>query len=681
MADTLLLELLTEELPPCHLPKMQRVFAQALLEGLEREQFIAQRDYHEFVTPRRLAVQVFGVRERSPQRERIKKGPSRFSAIKEGKPTAALTGFLKANHLSFEQLSLLKDGQQEVYAYIFTEEGILLKDRLQVIFEQAIKKIPVHKLMRWGRHSAQFVRPVRQVMALLGDKVIPLELFGKKSDRYTAGHRFLASTACVELKTADDYEKILYTHKVVADFDKRQQIIKAGLDSYGNWIGDQALLDEVTALVEWPVVMQGAFKQDYLNLPPECLILTMQKNQKYFPQYDKTGRLTHQFLLVSNVEVVDKVIDGNERVLRARLEDATFFYQTDLNIRLEDRVPLLKKVIYQQKLGSQWQRIERLCKIAKALSQEAGLKEEEIALTERSAFLCKADLTTQMVGEFPELQGVMGKYYALADGEEKAVALAIEGHYYPRFAGDHLPPNNVGKMVALADKLEVLMGMWSIGFIPSGDKDPYALRRAALGVIRILGELNLDLPKLLSITADCFAPHQIEANIVQKVYQFILERLNIYWQAQYAQEVVASALAISPHYLHRLPKLLAAIEDFRQLPQANSLLEMNKRVSHLLKKNAIDTAKVKVEDLQETAEKKLWRQFLTVKVESEQALKRGDYQQSLRCLTSLKDHLTDFFAQVMVMSDHPAVRANRLHLLAQLHHLFNQICDLSYLNS
>lgn len=679
MADTLLLELLTEELPPCRLPQMRQAFAQALLEGLEREQFIVQRDYHEFATPRRLAIQVFGVREQSPQRERIKKGPSYFSAIKEGKPTAALTGFLKANHLSFEQLSLLKYDQQEVYAYVFTEEGALLKDRLQVIMEQAVKKIPVHKLMRWGEHSAQFVRPVHRVTALLGNKVIPLELFGKKSDRYIAGHRFLSGTACVELKTADEYEETLYTHKVVAGFDKRQQVIKAGLDSYGNWIGDQALLDEVTALVEWPVVMQGTFKQDYLNLPSECLILTMQKNQKYFPQYDKTGKLTHQFLLVSNVETTDNVIDGNERVLRARLEDAAFFYRTDLNIRLEDRVPLLKKVIYQQKLGSQWERIERLCKIAKAFAQEAGLKEEEITLTERSAFLCKADLTTQMVGEFPELQGVMGKYYALAEGEEKAVALAIEGHYYPRFAGDDLPQNNIGKMVALADKLEMLMGMWSVGFIPSGDKDPYALRRAALGVIRILGELDLDLPKLLSITADCFAPDQIGRNIVQKVYQFILERLNIYWQAQYAQEVVASALAMSPRYLHRLSKLLTAIEDFRQLPQAHSLLEMNKRVSHLLKKNTVGTGIVKVEDLQETAEKKLWQQFLTVKAESEQALERGDYQQSLRCLTSLKDHLADFFEQVMVMSDDPAVRANRLHLLAQLHYLFNQVCDLSYL--
>lgn len=679
MADTLLLELLTEELPPCRLPQMRQAFAQALLEGLEREQFIVQRDYHEFATPRRLAIQVFGVREQSPQRERVKKGPSYFSAIKEGKPTAALIGFLKANHLSFEQLSLLKYDQQEVYAYVFTEEGALLKDRLQAIVEQAVKKIPVHKLMRWGEHSAQFVRPVHRVTALLGNKVIPLELFGKKSDRYIAGHRFLSGTACVELKTADEYEKILYMHKVVADFDERQQIIKAGLDSYGNWIGDQALLDEVTALVEWPVVMQGTFKQDYLNLPSECLILTMQKNQKYFPQYDKTGKLTHQFLLVSNVETTDNVIDGNERVLRARLEDAAFFYRTDLNIRLEDRVPLLKKVIYQQKLGSQWERIERLCKIAKAFAQEAGLKEEEITLTERSAFLCKADLTTQMVGEFPELQGVMGKYYALAQGEEKAVALAIEGHYYPRFAGDDLPQNNIGKMLALADKLEMLVGMWSVGFIPSGDKDPYALRRAALGIIRILGELKLDLPKLLSITADCFAPNQIGANIVQKVYQFILERLNIYWQTQYAQEVVASALSISPRYLHRLPKLLAAIEDFRQLPQARSLLEMNKRVNHLLKKNTSGTGMVKIEDLQESAEKKLWQQFLAVKAESEQALERGDYQHSLRCLTSLKDHLADFFEQVMVMSDNPTVRANRLHLLAQLHYLFNQVCDLSYL--
>lgn len=679
MTDTLLLELLTEELPPCCLPQIEQGFAQALLEGLEQEQFIVQRDYHAFATPRRLAVQVFGVREQSPQRERIKKGPAYLSAIKEGKPTAALTGFLKANRLSFEQLSLLKYGQQEVYAYVFTEPGVFLKDRLQAIAKQAVKKIPVRKLMRWGQHSTPFIRPVHKVIALLGNKVIPLELFGKKSNRYTAGHRFLASTACVELKAADEYEKTLYTHKVVADFDNRQQIIKSGLDSYGNWIGDQALLDEVTALVEWPVVMQGTFKQDYLNLPPECLILTMQKNQKYFPQYDKTGQLTQQFLLVSNVEAADKVIDGNERVLRARLEDAAFFYRTDLNISLADRVPLLKKVVYQQKLGSQWQRVERLCKIAKAFAQEAGLKKEEIALTERSAFLCKADLTTQMVGEFPELQGVMGKYYALAQGEEKAVALAIEGHYYPRFAGDDLPQSDIGKMVALADKLEMLMGMWSVGFIPSADKDPYALRRAALGVNRILGELKLDLSKLLSITADCFAPDQIGAPIVQKIYQFILERLNIYWQAHYDQEVVASALAMSPCHLHRLPELLAAIEDFRQLPQAHSLLEMNKRVSHLLKKSAVGTGIVKVKDLQETAEKRLWQQFLTVKAEHKQALDKGDYRQSLRCLTNLKDQLTDFFEQVMVMSDNPAVRANRLHLLAQLHYLFNQICDLSYL--
>ena len=500
--NDLIIELLTEELPPKALKNLSQHFASSVCQGLFDARLIDTADnYTAFATPRRLAVLLPNVKGVQPDMTVVKKGPSVANGMKDGVPTKALEGFARSCGADLAALKVVNDGKQDVYAFEYTQHGKTLAELLGDILNQAIKKLPIPKVMRWGSSTHTFVRPVHKLLVLHGNQTLPVSVLGLQSGNSTLGHRFLSSGEIV-IHNANEYEKTLLEQgKVVASFDERKNNIQAALNQLANQFSatvaaDNSLLEEVTALVEYPVVLQGEFEQHFLGVPQECLILTMQQNQKYFPLLDTNGKLTHRFLMVSNMQAAnpEHIIKGNERVLRARLSDAQFFFEQDKKRTLESRLPKLKNVVYHNQLGSQAERITRLVEISAYIAQKINA---DAAQTQRAAELCKADLVTEMVGEFPELQGVMGHYYALNDGLDNTIALAIEEHYLPRFAGDRLPESLVGVSVALADKLETLVGIWGIGLKPTGDKDPYGLRRNALGILRMAMQHNLTVSDLV----------------------------------------------------------------------------------------------------------------------------------------------------------------------------------------
>ena len=482
--QTLLIELRTEELPPKALNTLGESLAEGVVAGLAKAQLIdGEPQYHTYAAPRRLAVQVQNVKAVQADQQVLKKGPAVAAGMKDGAPTKALEGFARSCGVSVADLTTVHDGKQDVYAHQFIQPGQPLAALLSDILAQAVKKLPIPKVMRWGSSSHTFVRPVHGLVMLHGGDTVSGSVLGLQSQNWTLGHRFLSPGEIV-FADANDYPRQMAEQgKVMASFAARRALIERDLARAAAALNagvaaDAALLDEVTALVEWPAVLEAGFEAHFLQVPQECLILTMQQNQKYFPLLDAQGKLMNRFLLVSNLQTDDPshIIHGNERVLRARLSDAEFFYKQDQKASLESRLPKLENVVYHNKLGSQAERVARLCDLSVAIAQALDADAQQ---TLRAAALAKADLLTEMVGEFPELQGVMGRYYALHDGETAAVAEAIEQHYRPRFAGDALPQSKTAAAVALADKLETLVGIWGIGLIPSGDKDPYALRRSA----------------------------------------------------------------------------------------------------------------------------------------------------------------------------------------------------------
>jgi glycyl-tRNA synthetase beta chain len=697
-AENLLVELFVEELPPKALKKLGEAFAAALAESLVTQGLAAANAaVVNFASPRRLGVHVENVLERAADKPvSTKLMPVAVGLDAAGNATPALLkrlAALGADASVVSQLRRAADGKNEVLFHDSIAPGTTLADGLQRALEAAMAKLPIPKVMQYqladGWSSVHFVRPVHGLMALHGTDIVPLSVLGLTAGRETQGHRFEARVSPVSIQSADSYAGQLKDDgAVIASFaERRAEIVRqlqaAAAPSGLKPIEDDALLDEVTALVERPNVLVGQFEAAFLEVPQECLILTMKANQKYFPLLDAQGKLTNRFLIVSNISPADAsaVIQGNERVVRPRLADAKFFFDQDRKKALDARVLGLAKVVYHNKLGTQGERVTRVQAIARSIGEQIG--GEVLALkADQAALLAKADLLTDMVGEFPELQGIMGRYYAQHDGMADDIAFAIEDHYKPRFAGDELPRNDVGVCVALADKLETLVGLFGIGQIPTGDKDPFALRRHALGVIRMLIEKNLPLglDELVNIAFAGF-PQGLLGQAHADVYLFVFERLSGAMREQgYSANEVDAVLSLNPTQIYLVPKQLEAVRAFATLPEAPALAAANKRVGNILKKaegevgSEIDQARL-VED----AEKALFAALSDIAPRADTAFAAGDYTASLQALAALKAPVDAFFDHVMVNVDDPALKANRLALLNQLHQTMNRVADLSRL--
>lgn len=679
--NILLVELLTEELPPKALQRLGQEFALKTLDGLVASGLVdAGADHTFFATPRRLAVRVSSVRERAPDTGREVQGPS-VSA-----PAQAVAGFAKKCGVAVEALKKQQTPKGEIYAARVTSIGQKLDDVLAGKIEAALKALPVPKLMRWGAGSAQFARPVHGLVMLHGSSIVPGAVLGITSSNKTLGHRFLAGGA-ITLKHAEDYESALGNQgKVIAGFaGRRAEISKQLVEAAAGaaLVADDALLDEITAIVEAPTAYAGEFSPEFLAVPEECLILSMQQHQKYVPLRDgKTGKLLPRFLFVSNIGASEpqEIIHGNERVLRARLSDAKFFYDQDRRTRLEARVPRLAHVVYHNQLGSQLERVERIQLLAGKIARELGADPQ---LAGRAAWLSKADLLTDMVGEFPELQGTMGCYYALHDGEPKEVADAIGAHYQPRFAGGELPRGNIAVAVALSDKLYSLAGLFGIRQMPTGDKDPFGLRRAALGVIRIL--IERDLPLSVHDLIDwAFAVYEGKIGGANTdLEMFIEERLNGYLRDRgYSALEVDSVLSVGHGRINDSVRQLEAVQAFSKLPEAQSLAAANKRVVNILKQAAAkgeSFANVGLEELKEPAERALFEALAAASRRATPLFKQGDFTGYLKSFAVLKAPVDAFFDSVMVMVEDGALRRSRLALLADLREQMNRIADISKL--
>ena len=701
----LLVELFVEELPPKALKKLGESFSGVLADGLKAQGLaLVDAAVCHFASPRRLAVHVSGVAAQAADKAVSQKlMPVSVGLDASGNATPALLKKLQALGADGTAVAGLKramDGKAEALFFESTVKGALLADGLQKAIEDAIAKLPIPKVMSYqlesgcelpGWSSVSFVRPAHGLVALHGADVVPVQVLGLNAGNTTQGHRFEAAVSPVLLADADSYAATLARDgAVIASFSERRAEIVRQLAAAAARVGggaraidDDALLDEVTALVERPKVLVCEFEKQFLDVPQECLILTMKANQKYFPLLDAAGKLTHQFLVVSNISPADAsaVIGGNERVVRPRLADAKFFFDQDRKKTLASRVDALGKVVYHNKLGTQGERVERVRAIAKVIGLQLG-GELLASAADTAAQLAKTDLLTDMVGEFPELQGIMGGYYALNDGLGTEVAHAIEDHYKPRFAGDELPRNNVGLVVALADKLETLVGMFGIGNLPTGDKDPFALRRHALGVIRMLVEKDLPLhvADLVAAAVPVFGDKISDASVA--LVDFIYDRLagSLREQGFSAQEVDA-VLALRPQRLGDVSKRLLAVRAFAALPESAALAAANKRIGNILKKTDDVDAHVSPVLLQESAEKALYAAMQTVLPQAHTQWEAGDYTASLQSLAALRVPVDAFFEDVMVNAEELDLRLNRLGLLKCLHVAMNRVADLSKLAS
>ncbi len=713
--QNLLVELFVEELPPKALRKLGEAFATVLADGLKTQGLCAaEAVVTPFASPRRLAVHVTAVGAKAADRAvQQKLMPVAVALTADGQPTPALLkklASLGADASVVPQLKRLPDGKAEALFLDSVVAGATLAEGLQKALDEALAKLPIPKVMSYqladGWSSVHFVRPAHGLVALHGTSVVDITALGLRSGRETLGHRFEAAQERLSIESADSYASQLREQgAVIASFAERRAEIMAQLNAAAAKEGlkpieDEALLDEVTALVERPNVLTCQFEPEFLAVPQECLILTMKANQKYFPLLDAAGKLTHKFLVVSNIRPADAsaVIGGNERVVRPRLSDAKFFYDQDRKKTLAERVPGLAKVVYHGKLGSQGDRAERVRAIAHAIvnmlrmatvpyTVEARDEFEVLdSKVQQAAMLAKADLLTDMVGEFPELQGIMGAYYARHEGLRDGVAIAIEDHYKPRFAGDALPRNHTGTVLALADKLETLAGLFGIGQLPTGDKDPFALRRHALGVIRILVEKNLPLavPALVEAAMGAFPEGMLtHAALKDDLLHFMYERLTGSLREQgYSAQEVDAVIALRPAPWGDIPKRLAAVRSFAALPEAASLAAANKRVGNILKKvdgelpTAVDAALLK-----EAAEQSLATALAEVQPRADTLFDQHDYAGSLKALAALKGPVDAFFDGVMVNAEDAALRANRQALLNRLHAAMNRVADLSRLAS
>ncbi|MBA3479229.1 MAG: glycine--tRNA ligase subunit beta [Lautropia sp.] len=716
MTAPLLVELFTEELPPRALHKLATAFsgsiaAQLQAHGLIGAQHAQPAQVH--CTPRRLAVVLPQVLATAPARKLQLKGPSVAVALDaQGQPTMALKKWAEKQGAAIAALTRASDGKQECFYYHPVADGLALADVIQPVLEQALNALPTPRLMNYqladGVTTVSFVRPAHRLTVLHGEQVLPCRVLGLAADRVTQGHRF-QSSGTIRIESATSYERQLRdAGHVVSSFAARRSLIADALMARSSELGAsmavtptdeaqvEALLDEVTALVEWPAVYVGRFEDVYLEVPQECLILTMRTNQKYFPLFDPEGGLLSSFLIVSNTAIEDPcaIIDGNERVVRPRLADARFFFDQDRKTRLADRVERLGDVVYHAGLGSQADRSQRVCALAGQVAQLLG---QDPAAVKRAALLAKADLLTGMVGEFPELQGIMGRYYARHDGEPPAVAQAIAEQYLPRFAGDALAESPAGTCLALADKLETLAGIWGIGQRPTGEKDPFALRRQALGVVRMLVEQSLPLELSGLIEHACrplLALPRFDCD-VSGLHAFICERLRGYLRDRgFEAADIEAALAVDAQRLDRIENRLVALAEFRRLPEFEALAAANKRIANILRKSqqleqpeqpeqpepdGADGTQVRRDLLAEPAEAALFEALLAVRPVVHSHLAQLDFTQALEALAGLRAPVDAFFDKVMVNAPQPHLKVNRLVLLRELRHLMNRVADLSQL--
>ena len=704
----LLVELFTEELPPRTLKRLGDSFAQSIFQSLNQVHLIgANAKLQSFASPRRLALLIEDVLPQAPDHPvREKLLPTSIAFDERGQASAPLQKKLAAlgyANTPISQLEKSGEGKNEALYLNVSAKGANLQSSLQVAVEEAIKQLPIAKMMHYQVHNAngdlqdvEFARPVHRIVAMHGSHILPIQAFGMTASNTTEGHRFMSSGP-IAIQSAVDYENTLEREgKVIASFSKRRQLIEAELlkaAQSDRVLMPDSLLDEVTALVEFPAIYTCHFDPEFLDVPQECLILTMQTNQKYFALTDDAGKLKNRFLIVSNIATQrpEGIISGNERVIRPRLSDARFFFQQDKKRSLESRIPDLAKVVYHNQLGNQLQRMGRVQAIAIHIANqihEAGIGIDPKTVS-RAAELAKTDLLSDMVGEFPELQGVMGQYYALADHEHPDIAAACSEHYLPRFAGDALPKTLVGTVLAIADKLETIVGIWAIGLVPTGDKDPFALRRHALGICRLLIEKNLplDLNTLIGLAKNQFSGVTLKNEVNEEaIYQFILERLRAYLKDHllgdkpYTVPEIESVLSMNPGKINDLTVRLEAVRSFNELSEATQLAAANKRISNILKKmEGKLPSEVQTQLLRLPAEINLFKSLEALSPKLDQQFKSQDFIGLLQNLVALSEPIDQFFSDVMVMDEDLQLRQNRIALLNQLHQKMNLVADIGKL--
>ncbi|HDR1868754.1 TPA: glycine--tRNA ligase subunit beta [Pasteurella multocida] len=682
-----LAEIGTEELPPKALKKLATAFAENIEQELNQAG-LAFDNVEWFAAPRRLAVKVLGLATSQPSKQIEKRGPAVSAAFDaEGKPTKAAEGWARGCGISVEQAERVATDKGEWLVHRATIEGQPTKNLLKDMVANALAKLPIPKPMRWADKTVQFIRPVHTVTMLLGDELIEGEILGVESARTLRGHRFLGERE-FQITHADQYPALLKEKgSVVADFNERKALILAKSQEKATALGGVAdieddLLDEVTSLVEYPNVLAAKFEERFLAVPAEALVYTMKGDQKYFPIYDKDGKLLPHFIFVSNINPDDpsKIIEGNEKVVRPRLTDAEFFFKTDLKQRLEDQLPRLETVLFQQQLGTLRDKTARIEQLAGEIAKQIGADE---AKAKRAGLLSKCDLMTNMVFEFTDTQGVMGMHYARHDGEDEEVAVALNEQYMPRFAGDELPKSLVASAIALADKFDTLTGIFGIGQQPKGSADPFALRRAALGALRIIVEKNLplDLAEIVKKSSALFGDKLTNANVVEDVVEFMLGRFRAWYQDEgIAVDVIQAVLARRPTKPSDFDARVRAVSHFRALEAAEALAAANKRVSNILAKVEGELpANIDTTLCAEAAEKVLAEQVIALQTELAPLFAKGEYQVALDRLAALREPVDTFFDNVMVNAENPQLRQNRLAILNNLRNLFLQVADISLL--
>jgi glycyl-tRNA synthetase beta chain len=683
----LLIEIGTEELPPKALLNLSEAFTQGIDTQLA-QLGLNRTTIRAYATPRRLAVLVERLDSTQADKEIERRGPSLKAAFDaEGKPSKAAEGFARSCGVAVSELEESQTAKGAWLVYRQTQPGHPTQALIPAVVEKALADLPIPKRMRWGTGTDEFVRPVHWVVLLFGEQIIPAKIMGLVAGNATRGHRFHHPEPIPLLRPTDYLDVLKKTGHVIADAQERKAMIQrlaneAAAKHKAKAVIDPNLLDEVAALTEWPVSIVGSFDQRFLEIPSECLVQAMQGHQKYFPIVDTEGKLLPLFITISNIESkdIDQVRSGNERVIRPRFSDAAFFWQQDLKHPLEHHIERLKSLKFQDKLGSMHDKAGRIAALADYIAEQIGLNK---ALAMRAAWLCKCDLMTEMVGEFANLQGIMGRYYAQHSGEDPQVVQAMEEVYLPRHSGDRLPLTDCGRTIALADRLDTLMGIFAIGLKPSGAKDPYGLRRAALGVLRILIEtpLDLDLEGLLAQAAAGLSGQVDASPIIPEVFDYIMERLKAYYhERSFPADSVDAVLARRPTRPADFDQRVHAVSEFRKLAAAQSLAAANKRIRNILKKSdqAIADA-VEPTKLQDPAEKYLFTKIREMGSKVQPMFDASEYTDGLQLLADLKDPVDQFFDEVMVMTDDPAIRANRLALLSEMENLFLSVADLSRL--
>jgi glycyl-tRNA synthetase beta chain len=689
VSKDLLFELGTEELPPVALKKLSAALEREFVKGLD-DAGLSHGEVTAYCAPRRLALLVRDCATSQPDREMERRGPAVAAAFDDGgAPTRAAEGFARSCGTTVDNLDRLETDKGAWLVFHVHQPGQPAADLLPGIAENALNRLPIPKRMRWGDSDAQFVRPVHWLLFLHGDEVVPCTLLDAEAGNQTFGHRFHHPQAITVFNPGDYADVLNDLGKVIAHFPTRRQKIREQVEAVAAELGgiadlDDDLLDEVTALNEWPVPVGGTFEERFLEVPQEALVATMKGNQKYFPVFNASGRLLNRFITIANIDSKqpELIREGNERVVRPRLADAMFFWQQDGKKRLGDHIPGLHHVVFQKDLGSMFEKSERVAALAEFIAAEIG---GDRVLARRAGELSRCDLTTEMVVEFPEMQGIMGRYQAQRDGEPEELASAMDEFYMPRFSGDRLPETRTGIAIALAEKLDTLVGIFGIGMKPTGDKDPFALRRAALGALRIMRErsLTLNLMQLLTFAEEQLQDKVKEAGAADAVYGFMLDRLKgLYADEGTAHDVFEAVATIRPASIADFEQRVRAVTEFRAMPQAEALAAANKRISNILRKNdsplpaAVDDAL-----FEDDAERALAARIRQVSAEIAPMAQNADYAAMLQALSQLREPVDHFFDDVMVMADDDAVRGNRLALLRSLADEFLKVADVSMLQA